>query len=182
MAGRGGGTSFGPGRQKAQHAYRKFVREGRGQASPWAQVRGQIFLGGEGFLAQVEQRLRKQSVANVPRAQTHPTRLTPAEVCTRVAQAYGVREQELVRRVHPEAYQCAAWLLRRAANEPLQRVAKRFGCQFSAFHISSARSPPCCQAWPSRRRRICAKSSNDPIQDLVGRVPRGCLSAWVLRR
>ncbi len=111
----------------AQAAYREFVREGIGQPSPWSQVRGQVFLGDEEFLEQVERLVRRQHLANVPAAQTRPTRLTPKEVLTRVRKAYGVALKEVISRSHPEAYQCAVWLLRRAANEPLRTVALRFG-------------------------------------------------------
>ncbi len=31
-----------------------FVKEGMGRLSPWKDLRGQIFLGGESFLAQME--------------------------------------------------------------------------------------------------------------------------------
>jgi len=111
----------------AQQHYRQFVREGVDAPSPWAQVRGQIFLGSEAFLAQMAQLLKRQSVKNVPRAQTHPTRLTGAEVVAKVGQVYTLSPQAIFARTHREAYQCAAWLLRRAANEPLGVVAHRFG-------------------------------------------------------
>ena len=125
--------------RKAQRAYREFVRDGMGQASPWAQVRGQIFLGDEAFLERMEQLVRGQRLANVPLAQTQPTRLTPQEVLARVGTVYGVAVQSLLSRSHPEAYQCAVWLLRRSANEPLREVAQRFGVsQSRVSHIQRA--------------------------------------------
>gem|GEM_PF-4863578 len=60
-------------------------------------------------------------------AQTRPTRLTPSEVVARVGRVYGLAAPGVVLRTHPEAYQCAVWLLRRAANESLQEIAQRFG-------------------------------------------------------
>jgi REP element-mobilizing transposase RayT len=129
----------------AQRAYRQFVSEGLGHPSPWAQLRGQIFLGSETFLARMERLLAGQHVANVPTTQTHPRRLTASEVLSRVGAVYGVGVTELVTRVHGEAYSCAAWLLRRAANEPLRVVARRFGVSPSRIsHIQRAlegRSP-----------------------------------------
>jgi len=52
---------------------------------------------------------------------------------------YGVAVRDLVSRSHPESYYCAAWLLRRAANEPLRVVAQRFGVSASRIsHIQRA--------------------------------------------
>ncbi len=122
-----------------RRAYRQFVREGMGQPSPWSKVRGQIFLGSEAFLERVERLLRGQRLANVPATQTQPTRLTPQEVLVQVGRVYGVGMKEMFSRSHAEAYRCAAWLLRRAANEPLRRVAERFGVSASRIsHIQRA--------------------------------------------
>ncbi len=123
----------------AQRAYRRFVRDGLGQPSPWAQVRGQSFLGDEAFLARGERLVRGERLANVPAAQTRPTRLTPKEVLARAGNVYGVGLKDGVARSHPEAYQCAVWVLRRAANEPLRGVAQRFGVsQSRVSHIQQA--------------------------------------------
>ncbi len=46
---------------------------------------------------------------------------------TRVARVYGISPTTGVGRTHREAYYTAVWLLRRAANEPLNMVAVRFG-------------------------------------------------------
>ena len=40
---------FGEERSAAQRRYRRFVTEGVGRSTPWAKVRGQLFLGQEGF-------------------------------------------------------------------------------------------------------------------------------------
>ncbi|MEE8125274.1 MAG: hypothetical protein V3T42_05625 [Nitrospirales bacterium] len=68
--------------------------------------------------------LKKHALA---KAQGPPTRLTGEEVLARVGSIYRLKPPELLTRAHPEAYQCAAWLLRRIANEPLGMVAQRFG-------------------------------------------------------
>ena len=140
----------------AQRAYRQFVRDGMGQPSPWAQVRGQIFLGDEAFLERAEQLLRGQHLANVPAAQTRPTRLTPKEVLARVGKVYGVGMKAVVSRSHPEAYQCAAWLLRRAANEPLRMVAQRFGVsQSRVSHIQRTMETGALNPQQRRAMREC---------------------------
>ena len=62
---------FGPRAQTAQENYRVFVAEGRGGPRPWEQVTGQIYLGGEEFVAkhQPDRRIRE-----VPRRQTQAQR------------------------------------------------------------------------------------------------------------
>lgn len=110
----------------AQGAYQRFVAEGVGEPSPWSQVTGQVFLGSPDFLARMERRLDGKPLANVPATQTRPTRLSPDEVLRSVASIYGVPMAEVLDRSHRDAYQTAVYLLRRAANEPLQTVAIRF--------------------------------------------------------
>jgi len=112
---------------EAQQRYLQFVREGVDAPSPWAEVRGQIFLGREPFLKTMAELVKRHSLRNVPRVQSQPTRLTGEEVLARVGRVYGLTREELFTRAHAEAYQCAAWLLRRGANEPLGKVAGRFG-------------------------------------------------------
>ncbi len=147
---------FGKSERVAQLAYRQFVREGMGQPSPWSQERGQIFLGDEAFLEQVGRRLRGKRLANVPAAQTRPTRLTPKEVLGRVGTVYGLASTGVVSRAHPEAYQCAVWLLRRAANESLREVAQRFGVsQSRVSHIQRSMESGVLTRQQRRAMRAC---------------------------
>lgn len=118
---------FDPSVSTAQAAYRHFVAEGEGQPAPWAAVRGQMFLGGEAFRERMALLVRGKPVANVPSAHRRPTRLSADEVLQRVAAAYRVGVDALQARGHREAYHTAVYLLRRAANDPLQQVAIRFG-------------------------------------------------------
>lgn len=87
---------------------------------------GQIFLGSPAFLEWIERLVRGKSLANVPSAHRRPTRLSADEVLQRVAAAYQVRVGDLLERTHRDAYHTAVYLLRRAANTPLQQVAVRF--------------------------------------------------------
>ena len=112
---------------RARHAYQQFVADGIGHPSPWAQITGQIFLGSPAFRERMAALLPDQRPANVPLAQIDPTRLDPSEIMNRVAAVYGIAPTAVVARTHREAYQTAVWLLRRAANEPLNMVAMRFG-------------------------------------------------------
>jgi hypothetical protein len=120
--------------------YRRFVSEGKGASSPWQGVKGQIFLGSEAFLEEMQRRLRGQITANVPKQQTQPTRLSQAEVLRRVSEAYQIEQQTILTRSHTDAYHCAAWLLRRAANLPLRQVAELFDVSPSRIsHIQRQR-------------------------------------------
>lgn len=119
---------------RAQQRYQQFVAEGLGRPSPWTEITGQIFLGSPAFRERMATLLPDQRPANVPVAQTDPTRLAPSEILTRVADVYGISIAAMMGRMHREAYYTAVWLLRRAANEPLNMVAVRFGV--SASRIS----------------------------------------------
>lgn len=125
---------FGSDVNRARYAYRRFVSEGIGQASPWEHLRGQIWLGGEDFLKRMEKRVRGTPVANVPKAQQHPSRLTAAEILDKIIRAYRIDESRLLRRENQTAFKAWVYLLRRAANLPLAEVAKR--CGVSASRVS----------------------------------------------
>ncbi|GJL64239.1 MAG: transposase [Nitrospirales bacterium] len=114
-------------KDEARRRYQKFVRDGVDEPSPWKHVRSQIFLGTEPFLSSMAKLAKRQPLKNGIRMQTTPTRLTGKQVLTRVGLVYSLKPQELLTREHQGAYQCAAWLLRRVANEPLGVVADRFG-------------------------------------------------------
>lgn len=112
---------------EAQQRYHQFVEEGVAAPSPWAEVRGQIFLGREPFLKTMAKLGKKHSLANMPHLQRQPTCLSGEDVLARAGRVSSLKPTELLTRAHSETYQCAAWLLRRAANEPLSLVAGRFG-------------------------------------------------------
>jgi putative transposase len=137
-------------------AYQRFVAEGRQQPSPWRQVTGQIFLGSPKFLERIERLLQGKPVHNVPRAHRSPTRLSADAVLQRVASTYRLPPERVLDRSHREAYQTAVYLLRRAANEPLQTVAVRFGIS------------------PSRVSKIQTALEGTPLTPAQGRVLDQC--------
>jgi putative transposase len=107
-------------------AYERFVAQGIGRASPWDELRGQIWLGGSGFLQRMARLSQGKAAANVPRRQRQPARPTAATVTAQVLSEYRIKdEQALCRREQQEAFQAWVYLLRRAANLPLQEVASR---------------------------------------------------------
>jgi len=63
-------SQFGSRRGPAREHYRQFVREGMEAPCPWETLRGQIALGGEGFLQRLSPLLRgADALQEVPRAQ-----------------------------------------------------------------------------------------------------------------
>jgi REP element-mobilizing transposase RayT len=62
---------FGQGQRQAQARYRTFVREGLGRR-PWQDLRGQIYLGTEEFVARLTKQIPRQQ--EVPRVQRQPVR------------------------------------------------------------------------------------------------------------
>ena len=64
----------------AQEQYRAFVAEGRKSPRPWEQLRGQIYLGSEAFIAQYQP---NRVLRDIPRRQTQAVRPTLTELFQR---------------------------------------------------------------------------------------------------
>ena len=63
-------AQFSPQRRRAERQYQQFVQDGRGVASPWAQVEGQVMLGQSHFVETLKPLLAdKVKVQEIPRAQ-----------------------------------------------------------------------------------------------------------------
>ena len=108
-------------------AYRRFVVQGIGLPSVWEDLRGQMWLGDEEFRDKMQRHLGGKRSADVSRAQREPARPTPDELLARVAKAFGLPRHAVLDRGHAPAYRCAVYLLRRVANEPIGKVARRAG-------------------------------------------------------
>ena len=53
--------------------YRKFVREGKGQPSPWSQLRNQVYLGSEAFIDKIQTHIgTDQQLSEIPASQRRP--------------------------------------------------------------------------------------------------------------
>ena len=111
----------------AGNAYAHFVAQGIGGRSPWEDLRGQIWLGSEIFREKMERALRGRDLTGVPSRQRQPNRPTVGEVIESVCGVYAVSMESLLSRVNREAFECAVYLLRRAANRPLREVAELMG-------------------------------------------------------
>ncbi|MFB6358685.1 MAG: transposase [Thiohalorhabdaceae bacterium] len=64
-------NTFFPRPEAAGAAYRRFVAEGMGQGSPWAELVGQVYLGSESFVRELAEK-GEASSGEVPRSQRRP--------------------------------------------------------------------------------------------------------------
>jgi REP element-mobilizing transposase RayT len=68
-------SQFGERKMVAKEKYRKFVMEGIDKESPWETLKGQIFLGTDGFIKQLRGFLdEKEKIKEVPRLQRYVAR------------------------------------------------------------------------------------------------------------
>ncbi len=67
-------SAFGSRASRSRVQYRTFVAQGKNQPSPWAQLKNQIYLGDESFVAKTQRLLDPdKNLDEVPRAQRRPT-------------------------------------------------------------------------------------------------------------
>lgn len=72
---------FGSIRRKAEKQYKEFVKSGIKEESPWKNLKGQILLGGEGFIEKFKDLLaQKEEIKEIPRMQRYATRPTIADI------------------------------------------------------------------------------------------------------
>ena len=72
---------FGKEKREASIKYREFVHEGGKEESPFKAVKGQLFLGEEGFIDKIRQLIRgKETLKEIPRVQRYITRPSLEEI------------------------------------------------------------------------------------------------------
>lgn len=112
----------------AQQVYRDFVRDGVRAPSPWGELQGQSYLGGESFLREIKGLLAdgpyKRSVA---RAQCDLARPSGESLLDGIADTFGVDAGAIATRRHQPAFRAWVYLLRRASNLSLRDAALRAG-------------------------------------------------------
>ena len=108
----------------ARKFYQDFVLAGIDAPSPWAQLRGQIYLGSEQFLVAMAQLAAAQASDGVSRGQREPARPTAAAVLCCISAAFGIEPNQVRCRQNKEAFQAWVYLLRRAANLTLREAAQ----------------------------------------------------------
>jgi REP element-mobilizing transposase RayT len=117
-------AGFAAARGGARAAYTSFVDAGSGAPSPWRGLRAGQYLGSEAFLKDMQERVKTLAADQVPSSLLHPGRPTADQILTAVAGAARVPAEDVLdRRAAREAFRVAVFLLRRAANLPLARVA-----------------------------------------------------------
>lgn len=109
-------AQFASRRSTAQARYAQFVAEGIGAASPWSQLKSQVYLGDEAFVEKMQKRVQKQQREDVqiPRAQ----RRAPAPSLKVIEQAEPDRNAAMVRAYATGAYS-------------YQQIAQHFGVHFT---------------------------------------------------
>ena len=116
------GFAAAPGEARA--AYARFVDAGSGAPPPWRKIRAGQYLGSEAFLKEMRERVKPLAADQVPARLLHPGRPTADQIRKTVAEAARVPAEDVLdRRAAREAFRVAVFLLRRAANLPLSRVA-----------------------------------------------------------
>ena len=129
---------FDAGGTRARRAYRRFVGEGHAAASPWRDLRAGAYLGGQAFLRAMAERIDRESpdqaapdrvaTNQVAAAALRPDRPGAEEIARAVATAAKVAPGTVLdRRASQATYRVAVYLLRRAANLPLEEVAALAG-------------------------------------------------------
>lgn len=122
-------------RRQAQAAYRQFVTEGMtDHARPWSQLRGQIYLGSDGFVEEARARSTGADDPEIPVAQKRPVVPGIEDILARVARLYKVSVDDLLRpaRRSSEARQVAIYLARRVARLSIKAIAERFDMRYTA--------------------------------------------------
>ena len=123
---------------------RAFVQEGLTNAeAPWRGVVGQVYLGSDAFIRQVQRYATRRGDPEIPRGQREPVWLSAEAVLQRVARFYGLRVAAQVRpSPRPsEARQAALYGLRREAGQGLSVIARRMGLRYGASVAASMRWP-----------------------------------------
>ncbi|RUM94947.1 MAG: addiction module toxin RelE [Thiothrix sp.] len=108
-------AGFGKQKKRAQMAYRAFVKEGRGQPSPWGQLKNQIYLGSDQFVEDMLCKLDPdQSLQDIPK----PQKQSPPKPLS-----YYEGKHSVQKRAMAEAY-CSG-------HYTLQQVGEHFGVSYA---------------------------------------------------
>jgi len=122
---------FGRRPAEARRRYAAFVADGRGAGyDPWSLLRGQVFLGSEGFAREAGRRAgRKAAPREVPRVQREPVTRTPEEVAAAFYAVRKVTHAEILDAPRKRLVDRAllAWALRCRSRAPLAAIAELLG-------------------------------------------------------
>jgi REP element-mobilizing transposase RayT len=108
-------AQFGKRRSAARRKYQEFIAEGIGQASIWKDLRGQIYLGDDDFVDEMQGKLGERAEdVNIPRVQQRG----PAPKLSSIRRRYKHRDDAI-----RGAYETGAY--------SYQQIAKEFGVHFT---------------------------------------------------
>ena len=66
-------SAFGPRLSEAVKGYKLFIAEGKGQPSPWEQLKNQIYLGSDQFVSAMQEKIESdQELSEIPLSQRRP--------------------------------------------------------------------------------------------------------------
>jgi len=100
--------AFGHRKKTAQQAYRSFIADGRGQPSPWEQLKNQIYLGSEQFVEDMQTRIGpEQSLEDIPK----PQKQAPSKPLDYYSSKYTHRNKAMA-----EAYRSGHYTLSQVGN------------------------------------------------------------------
>jgi REP element-mobilizing transposase RayT len=119
---------FGSRMAPARAAYRRFVAEGKGLPSPFLDVTGQVYLGGEAFLSDMKQKLGEMELSgSMPRDQREVEFVPLARIREVVAEEFGVSEESLRRNRGGAEKIAALYLSRRLSGLRGWEIGEAFG-------------------------------------------------------
>jgi putative transposase len=120
---------FGPDRQAAHLAYRRFVADGRGASyNPWESIAGQMYLGGAAFCERMQSLVAaKPRNREHPRAQLRFVRPSLDAILLLVADRFAVAPDDLKRKSRGQARKSLAHLAVDEAGLTLKAIAEWMG-------------------------------------------------------
>lgn len=116
--------SFGEDKTTARDRYRNFVLDGIGAARPWKDLIGQVYLGREAWVAEVNEMLKIAPRSDeFPRAQRDPASLTMVDIISAVSKAMEVSEDAIRRGRGGTGRMLCAWIATREGQIRLREIA-----------------------------------------------------------
>lgn len=108
-------AGFAQTRHVAQQRYAEFVQAGKGQPSPWQQLKNQIYLGDDDFVSDMQCKMNpQQSLKDIPKQQKQ----APVRPLAHFAREYASRDEAMV-----QAY----W----SGHYTLEQVGEHFGVSYA---------------------------------------------------
>jgi REP element-mobilizing transposase RayT len=146
-------AAFGETQKQAVPAYTRFVAEGEGQASPWAHVKHQAFLGTDAFVESMRSRVPgEQDLREVPQARARAT----AEPLAVYARRHAGRDEAIV-----AAYASGGYTMQQIGDFfglHYSRVSKIIQAMEYGGEKKKERPDPTCRFDPTCRLRSLVRS------------------------